>query len=163
MNVQQVRSLPSDLLGVIAQTRLFTDARRYFVLSLDVLPPQEFELLWVVPFSALVRDKDEITLVISEEVWMQYRGAVVIKDVSPVYRLITFDAPLDFGVVGYLAAFATALGEVGVSLLAMSSFSRDHIFVQNDDFERAWEVLSDFIGVCRVQAAKPYVDVWSSV
>ena len=159
MNIQRVLTLPVDLLYIVAQTCLYTDIRRYVVLSIDAPPSQAPESLLDVPFSALVRDKDEVTLVVSQEAWAQYRGTLTVREVSPVYRLITFDVPLDFEVVGYLAVLAALLGEAEVSILTISSFSRDHIFVKDGDFGRAWKVLSDFIGACRERVATVYTDV----
>ncbi|MBN2393480.1 MAG: ACT domain-containing protein [Anaerolineae bacterium] len=74
-------------------------------------------------------------------------------DVSPPYRLITFDIPLDWGVIGYLAALTSELAEAGISIIALSAFSRDHIFVAEIDFDRAWDVLDTFIRACREQVA----------
>ena len=65
--------------------------------------------------------------------------------VSPVYKRITFDVVLEFDLVGYLDAMTRVLASINIPILAFSAFSRDHIFVQQSDFERAWNALQAYI------------------
>ncbi len=44
---------------------------------------------------------------------------------------------LEFGLVGVLAGLAGALADVGVGLLACSTFDTDWLFVKSGDLERA--------------------------
>ena len=143
--------LPAGLLPIVAQTRLFSDGKIYVILRVDLSQGAELASVLAAPFSAYVRDKDEITLVLSREAWDRVRPPVAVLDVSSGYRLITFDLPLDLGVVGYLAALATVLTDAGVSILPMAAFSRDHIFVTEADFDRAWKALRTFIRSCQAQ------------
>jgi hypothetical protein len=147
-------TLPPGLSRIIAQTRLFTDAKRYVILKIDLLHGADVVLVSEklrAPFVAYLRDKDEGTLVLSEEAWEQIRPSLSVLDISPLYRLITFDAPLDFELVGYFAALSAVLVDVGASIFALSAFSRDHIFVTEADFDRAWEALQAFIQACQAQ------------
>lgn len=107
-----------------------------------------------MPFSAYVYDKDEITLVLSQEIWDQVRPQVTALAVSSGYRLITFDVPLDLGLVGYLATLAAVIADAGVSIFPVSAFSRDHILVAEADFDRAWKVLYAFIRSCQTQESE---------
>ncbi len=139
---------------IIAQTHLVTDAQRYVILKIApsqgpgvVLAAQQL----TVPLWAYLCDKDEATLVVSKAAWEQIQPLMSVLDISPPYRLITFDAPLDFGVVGYFAALSAVLTDAGVSIFALSAFSRDHILVGEADFDRAWEALQAFIRACRAQ------------
>lgn len=157
-------SLPPELTHIIAETRLFTDAQRYVILKVAlsqgpgaVLAAEQL----AAPFWAYLCDKDEATLVVSKAAGEQIQPLVSVLDMSPPYRLITFDAPLDFGVVGYLAALAAVLADAGVSLFALSAFSRDHILVGEADFDRAWQALQAFIQVCRAQEVILYDGVES--
>ncbi len=95
--------------------------------------------------AALIRDKDETSLLVARSVWEHSPLARKAWSVSPIYRLITLDIPLDFSVVGYLAVWTTVLAEAGISILTLSAFSRDHLFVPAADFDRAWALLTDFI------------------
>lgn len=143
-----------ELIHILAQTGLFTDGKVYLILKVGLAQgdiPSELEA-WFVPFWACVRDKDEVTLVLAQESVAQLPSSVTVLDVSPPYRLITFDIPLDWDVVGYLAALTSVLADAGISLFALSAFSRDHILVPAADFDRAWDALSAYLGTCRAQA-----------
>lgn len=149
---------PAELTHLLARTELFTDGQVYRILKIGgaqegcVLPGPE---AWPAPFWACMRDKDEVTLLLAQESLARLPAAVAVVDVSPPYRLITFDIPLDWRVVGYLAALTAVLAAAGISVFALSAFSRDHIFVAEVDFDRAWGVLGAFIRTCQM----PVVDV----
>ena len=145
-----------ELIQILAQTDLFTDGEVYLIVKIDSV--QEGGIApgsrtWPASFWACIRDKDETTLVLAQEAFERLPLSVVPLDVSPPYRLITFDISLDWGVIGYLAALTSELAEAGISIIALSAFSRDHIFVAEVDFERAWDVLDTLIHACREQAA----------
>ena len=146
--------LPPGLLHILAQTRLFSDGQEYIVASLPLDRVNEGASLLAqaaVPFSALLVDKDELTLVLPTGLWPEARRTLPIAQEAGVYRLITFDLPLELGLVGYIATMANVLAEAGVSLLAFSAYQRDHLLVPTDDMTRAWEALSTFIAACREQ------------
>ena len=152
--------LPPGLIHIVAQTRLFTDAQNYVILRVALSQAKEAEYLLTQrdeSFSALVRDKDEATLVLPRAAWEQSRPMLKTLDESPDFRLITFDLPLDLGLVGYLATLSGQLAERGVSIFAISAFSRDHILVSADDFDLAWDTLSNFIHACQEKDANPGV------
>ena len=69
------------------------------------------------PFTALIIDKDEVTLVLPHEAIEEFSGRLrdATLDASN-YRLITFDAVLPAGLVGYMAAISAAVARVGVSI-----------------------------------------------
>jgi len=50
------------------------------------------------------------------------------------------------------------LADVGISLFALSAFSRDHVFVPEVDFARAWDTLDVFINTCRARVAGFEID-----
>ncbi len=145
-------TLPPGLRHVIAETRLFTDGRPYVIVGLSIsqlAAASELLLRTQAPFSALLYDKDEVTLIIAREVWDLSALALDVAAISPDYRLITFDLPLDLGLVGYIATLTSVVAEQGVSVFPVSAFSRDHILVPADDFDRAWDALLNFIQACR--------------
>jgi len=149
-------SLPPGLRHVVAQTRLFTDARNYIIVRLPLTQITEAALLvrqLHSPLVSLTWDKDELSLILPAEAWESCRPGFEILNESPEYRLITFDLPLDLGLVGYLALMAATVAEAGVSIYPVSAFSRDHFFVPAEDFERAWEALRRCIRTCQTEEA----------
>ncbi len=152
-------ALSPELTHMIAQTRLVTDARRYVVLKID--PAHKLNRILTsehltVPFFAYLRDGDEVTLLLSQQAWQQIAPGIKAVALAFPYRLITLAVLLDFGLVGYLAALSSALAEDGVSILAFSAYSRDHILVAEADFDRAWETLQACIRAC--QEREPLLD-----
>jgi hypothetical protein len=150
-----VVKLPPELRHLLAQTELFTDGKTYVIVKIGAAQVEYIAQEpgnWPEPFWACMQDKDEVSLVLTQEASARSLSVSPL-DVSPPYRLITFDLPLDWNVVGYLAALTAVLAEAGISLYALSAFSRDHLFVPQVDFDRAWDVLSAFLHTCREQVA----------
>lgn len=144
--------LPVGLRHIVGQTRLYTDDRDYVVIRVpleDVYEGTAMLAKIAEPFSTAIVDKDELTLVLPEDVWEEVRDDLD-WDQEPVgYRLITFDIALELGLVGYLATLTDVVAEAGVSMLAFSAYQRDHLLVPEPDFGRAWTALNDFIAACR--------------
>jgi len=92
-------------------------------------------------FSALVADKDEVTLVLPQEAWQEFARRLPDRRIAEGYRLITFDLPLDPALIGFMALVSRILAEGGVPILALSAFERDHILVPAAQFEVAWGAL----------------------
>lgn len=124
---------------------LFTDGRLYTVLR---LPPSA---IWAgagvvaeigSAFSALIADKDEVTLVLPTEEWQSLSERLPDHHALPIaYRLITFDLPLDPDIVGFFALVSQTLAAAKVPILACSSFHRDHVLVPAEAFADAWQAL----------------------
>jgi hypothetical protein len=86
---------------------------------------------------ATVRDGRETTVVaeegtVSEDHVVESTGG---------WRRLTFDATLPFELVGFLARVATALADEEVPVFVLSSYSTDHVFVRDDDVDRATRAL----------------------
>ncbi|MEL6310084.1 MAG: ACT domain-containing protein [Chloroflexota bacterium] len=96
------------------------------------------------PFTALLLDDKEITLMIEDEDFEQFKKRLLDHEVSKVrYRLITFDIELEPTLVGFMGRVATVLAEAGISVMPFAAFKRDHIFVAVNDYETAMRVLRD--------------------
>lgn len=94
------------------------------------------------PFCALVVDKDEVTLLLSQNDWEDFAGRLPDHRMADTpFRLITFDLPLDLNLVGFMALVSRILADADISIVALSAFERDHVFVPADQFEKAWEAL----------------------
>ena len=88
-------------------------------------------------FVSLIRDKQEITLMIAEDIWKnilpRFPGARARGD----WRMIRFDAVLDFSVVGFIAEVSRALAEADISILSVSTYSTDAVLVHELQFDAA--------------------------
>lgn len=130
---------------VLAQTPLYTDETVYTVIKLPS------GAIWAgagvladlgESFSALIADKDEVSLIMALEAWQEnYSKRLPDAQQHGEYRLITFDMVLEFSLTGFIALVATILAEAGISILPLSAFSRDHVLVPADSFEKAWAAL----------------------
>jgi hypothetical protein len=88
-------------------------------------------------FVSLTRDKEEITLVVAEDIWSKlaprFPGAVA----QERRRLIRFDTVLDFSVVGFIAEISHALAEADISILSISTYRTDAVLVHESRFDDA--------------------------
>jgi len=88
-------------------------------------------------FVSLTRDKEEITLIVPEEIWRKiaprFPGALA----EDRRRMIRFDTVLDFSVVGFIAEISGALAEADISILSLSTYATDAVLVHESRFEDA--------------------------
>lgn len=97
------------------------------------------------PFMIL-RDAHEVTMVIEEDDWRRMRHAVRDARSEAGYRLVTLDIELPWTTVGYLARVTELLAAAGISVGAISSFSRDHLLIRQQDLGSALRVLGEHVG-----------------
>ncbi|MFK0165713.1 ACT domain-containing protein [Rhizobium sp. NPDC090279] len=84
----------------------------------------------------LFREREGVTLILPLEV---ARKAGL--PVAPAMRMITLEVHSSLEAVGLTAAFATALGNEGISANVVAAFYHDHIFVPALDAGRAMAAL----------------------
>lgn len=142
--------MTTNLEDIFKNMTIYTDDEPYVVLK---LPPNAITVAAGIvaevsdPFTVLLVDKDEVTLVVHKEVPEEFgkrlRDAITSET---EFRLITFDIELSFDVVGFMHAIAGILAEEKISVLPYGAYSRDHILVNVSDFDRAKEVLGKRIG-----------------
>ena len=94
----------------------------------------------------IFRDQREVTLLIEEDDWKRIRHAARDAKVEGGYRLVTLDIELPWNVVGYLAQVTNILAAAGFSVGALSSFSRDHLLIKQNDLGSALRVLGEHVG-----------------
>lgn len=58
------------------------------------------------------------------------------------WRGLKVAGPLDFGMVGILAAISSVLAQAGISIFAISTYDTDYIFVKESDLAPAVTALS---------------------
>ena len=85
---------------------------------------------------AFVREPEGLSLVVSEAYANQLGLQILLR-----CRWITLTVNSDLQAVGLTAAFATALGDVGISCNVVAGASHDHIFIPEADAERAMDAL----------------------
>lgn len=93
----------------------------------------------------LLRDGREVTLLVEEEDWRAMRHAARDARTEGDFRLLTLDVVLPWDVVGFLARVAEILAAAGVTVGALSAFSRDHLLVKQDDLGRALRALGPHV------------------
>ena len=93
----------------------------------------------------MLQDPFEVTLLLEEEDWRAMRHAAREARVEAGFRLVTLDVQLGWHVVGYLARVTEILAAEGISVGALSAFSRDHLLVKQDDLGRALRALSPHV------------------
>lgn len=98
---------------------------------------------------ATIQGKNEITTIME-------RGKLPPEAVIDVdeddWRIITFDMLLPMDLVGFIAKISSAIAEEQVNILYISSYSTDHLLVQEKDLEKALAKLRK-LG-CRVKEEK---------
>lgn len=101
-----------------------------------------------VPY-IILSDPLEVTLVLAEAEFERIRGAVKDARFEVGYRLLTFTLEMDLTVVGFLAEITRILAACGIPVLAISSFSRDHILIRQSDLAAALKALGPHMsGLC---------------
>lgn len=130
---------------ILKQADLYSDGQSYTFLRLPAAAITAAAGLVASigePFCGLIVDKDEVSLMIPAEAWADFSDRFVDSQVAAQsYRLITFDIVLDADLVGFLAYVSVVLAQAEVSIMPMAAFSRDHLFVQEEQFDQAMSAL----------------------
>ena len=148
MNVGDVAAkTPNDLLR---ETRVQVAPATYVVIGLRhqdwqrLLENPELSPRPDAPFMIL-RDAHEVTLVLEDEDWLRIRHAVRDAKIETGYRLVTLDIELPWSTVGYFARVTEILAAAGISVGALSSFSRDHLLIKQEELGQALRVLGEHV------------------
>jgi len=91
----------------------------------------------VEDFVSLTRDKEEITLIVTEDIWRELASRFPDAIAQEKRRLIRFDTVLDFSVVGFIAEISRALAEADISILSISTYRTDAVLVHESRFDDA--------------------------
>jgi len=112
--------------------RVYVWKEKFAVLKVEELPK-------IKDFFCVIKEKKEITLILKETDINRVNVIEMEKD----YRIITFNVTLPFNLVGFMSIISSALAKVGISLLAISSYSTDHILVKDKDLNKTIEALKE--------------------
>jgi hypothetical protein len=136
-----------DPRAVWARTRLHVWPELYVLASLvpSALPEAAAALGRAPGFAALVVERDEVSITLTEEAWRGSGLAGRASAEAGPYRVITLDVNIDLAVVGYLAPAALRLAEARVTIVPQCAFLKDHVLVREADLETAVGVLEGLV------------------
>jgi hypothetical protein len=135
---------------LLAGTKVEISPETFFLVSLTpenwhkLLENPELSQRMTAPFM-IFKDKFEITLLLDEIDFSAIKNSLGSAKIEGNFRLLTFDIELDFAVVGFLAEISRILAAAGVSIIALSSFSRDHILIKQEALPKALKALGEFV------------------
>ncbi|MEO8380962.1 MAG: ACT domain-containing protein [Acidobacteriota bacterium] len=87
----------------------------------------------------VTRDEKEITVVTAPE----HLGDVDVIELNPDrWLLLSIDCAHPFYCVGFIARISDPLSAAGIDILVVSTFTRDWVFVKEEDAVRAAQVLT---------------------
>ncbi len=94
-------------------------------------------------------DPFEVTLLLNISAVGPIANTITDAKVERGFRLFTFSTAMDFTVVGFLAAVTHILAEVHIPVVALSSFSRDHLLIKQEQLAEALKALGPHVnGLC---------------
>ncbi|MGB7923023.1 MAG: ACT domain-containing protein [Pyrinomonadaceae bacterium] len=140
----------TEVARLLSKTRVEVAPSTYFMIGLRhedwtrLLQNPELSPRGSAPFM-LLRDEHEVTLLLDETDWRTIRHAARDARVEGGFRLVTLDIELDWQTVGYLARVTDILARAGLSVGALSAFSRDHLLIKQDDLATALRVLGEHV------------------
>jgi hypothetical protein len=135
---------------LLRKTRVEVAPETFFLVSLrhaewrKLLENPELSPRMAAPFM-IFSDKFEVTLLLDEMDFGTIRHAIREARREGNFRLLTFDIELDFTVVGFLAEVTRILAGAGISIVALSAFSRDHLLIKQDDLALALKILGEYV------------------
>lgn len=135
---------------LLRRTRVSVSPGLYFLVGLRqddwlrMLESPELSPRGSAPFMVL-RDEREVTLLLDETDWQTMRHAAREARLEGGFRLVTLDVELNWSVVGYLARVTELLSGAGISVGALSAFTRDHLLIKQDDLPRALRILGEHV------------------
>jgi hypothetical protein len=141
---------PPNAADLLRQSRVEVAPETFFLISLrhnvwtKLLENPELSPRMTAPFM-IFRDKYEVTLMLDEIDYGTIRHAIRDAQVQGGFRLLTFDVVMDFSVVGFLAEVSRIFADVGISIVAISAFSRDHLLIKQVDLGNALKVLGPYV------------------
>ena len=137
-------------LELLKKTKVEVSAETFTLVSLSeenwlkLLENPELSPRMTAPF-LIFKDKFETTLLLDEVDFVKIRNSLENAKTAGNYRLLTFDIELDFTIFGFLAEISRILAAAEIPIIAVSSFSRDHILIKQRDLSQALKVLGEVV------------------
>ena len=142
--------MQNNIAELLQKTRVEVEAETYFIVSLQdkefhkLLENPELSPRMTSPFM-IFKDKWEVTLILDETDYQTCRHAIRDAKVEGGWRLLSFDLVMDFNVVGFFAEVTRILADANIPIMAISAFSRDHLFIKQDYLAKALKVLGEYV------------------
>lgn len=92
-------------------------------------------------FTSITRTNDELSIICPQE--KIPAGVMFEKD----WRAFKVKGPLGFTLTGVVSSLSVPLAEAKISILYVSTYETDYLFVEDKNLERAKEILSAFCNV----------------
>ncbi len=86
----------------------------------------------------ITRDPDEVTVIVEESAILESRAL----ETDGGYRILEIKVATGFESVGFLATVTRALAEAGVSILVVSTYSKDYVLVKEESVAAGLKALS---------------------
>lgn len=135
---------------ILNSSKVSVSPQTYSLVSLEhehwkrLLESPELSPRMTAPFMIFM-DRHEVTLMLDDVDFETIRHAIRGAKIERGFRLLTFDIMMDFSVVGFLATVSSVLAEAGISIIALSAFSRDHLLVKQTDLAAALKALGPHV------------------
>ena len=142
--------MSSSTKELLKQSKIEVSPETFHLISLSetdwykILENPELSPRMTAPFM-IFRDKREVTMLLDEIDFGKIKNAIPNAKTEGNFRLLTFDIELGFDVVGFMAEVAKILADAKISIVAVSSFSRDHILIKQTDLSNALKSLRNFV------------------
>lgn len=90
-------------------------------------------------------DPHEVTLILDDVDLANMSPGLGDAKIENGYRMLTFNVVLELSVVGFMAEISRILADVGVSILPLSSYSRDSVLIKQNDLAIALKALGPYV------------------
>ena len=134
--------LRSAQVQVAAETFALVGMTRDQLLSL--LSDSALSPRMTAPFM-IYMDPHEVTLILDDIDLTNMRPGLMEAKIENGYRMLTFNIVLDLSVVGFMAEVSRILADAGITILALSAYSRDSLLIKQDDLATALKALGPFV------------------
>ncbi len=90
-------------------------------------------------FYSITKTQDEISILIPES------DIIRTNQIDHGWRCIKILGPLDFKLTGVLASVTTPLAQAGISVLSVSTYETDYLFVKEQELKLSLTILSKIL------------------
>lgn len=142
--------MSDKILALLQKTKVKIAPETFVLVALShenyrrLLENPELSPRGTAPFM-LLADRYETTMLLDSVDWQTMRHAAREAKIESNFRLLTFTVQLDWNIIGFLAFVSKILAEANISVGAISSFSRDHLLIKQDDLPQALKVLGEYV------------------
>ena len=141
-----VDSMDEKLRELFAKSRLIYSKEDFLVVG---LPGVANVAIGGEGFSVVIKERGETTLILPVEKWLELEPTLKNAKVEGPFRVLMFDAPVDWSAVGFMAEISKLLADEGVNAGAISAHTHSHLLVRSSDLEKAVKAIERLILECK--------------